>query len=257
MFFDKCSSSTRVITGLLFLLIPIVAIGLFINYFGIGHAKSIADWGSTGDFFGGILNPVFSFVTIILLLISIRLQLNELSLTRHELKLTRVEHSKSREAQEEHQKNSKELLKREEKNQLLKLIDSEDRKIESCLDWKYSSNVSLGDLNNESFKSALNDKYSIGVKLRAKVYLLENAYVNKLKAVTLFAQSNKGEFTDYLIETSIDQLHFLFNFKPYFHQGERASWLVDILSKLLECTGKPYYKKEIINFIEALNKINS
>lgn len=254
--FEGCTLNTKaVITGL-FLLIPIIAIGSFLTYFGVGPAKTLADWGATGDFFGGILNPAFSFVTIILLLISIRLQLNELSLTRHELKLTRVEHSKSREAQEEHQKNSKELLKREEKNQLLKLIDNEDRKIESCLDWKYSPNVSLGDLNNESFTYALNDEYSTGVKLRAKVYLLENAYMNKLKAVTLFAQSNDGDFTDYLIETSIDQLHFLFNLKLYFHQGERASWLVDILSRLLACTGKSYYKKEITKFIEALNKIN-
>ena len=92
----------------------------FITYFGIGYAKTISDWGATGDFFGGILNPILSFSTVLLLIFSLRMQLKELSLTREEMTLnreemtlTREEHKKSRVSQESQQAVSDQLLNEE------------------------------------------------------------------------------------------------------------------------------------------------
>ncbi|SFD54850.1 hypothetical protein SAMN02745724_04816 [Pseudoalteromonas denitrificans DSM 6059] len=48
-----------------------------------------ADWGAMGDYVGGMLNPIFSFCTILLLLLSITLQRRELAATREELADTR------------------------------------------------------------------------------------------------------------------------------------------------------------------------
>ncbi|TMO54095.1 hypothetical protein [Pseudoalteromonas phenolica] len=49
-------------------------------------------FGALGDFFGGLLNPVLSFCTIVLLIFSLRVQMGELSLSRKELKRTRLAH---------------------------------------------------------------------------------------------------------------------------------------------------------------------
>lgn len=55
-------------------------------------AELRGQFGALGDFFGGLLNPVLSFFTIVLLIISLRVQMGELSLSRKELKRTRLAH---------------------------------------------------------------------------------------------------------------------------------------------------------------------
>ncbi|RZF81282.1 hypothetical protein EXT43_12655 [Pseudoalteromonas sp. CO109Y] len=39
----------------------------YIDNFGIGFAQTIGDWGAVGDFFGGVLNPIFAFLSLILI----------------------------------------------------------------------------------------------------------------------------------------------------------------------------------------------
>lgn len=57
-------------------------------------------WGQMGDFFGGMLNPVFAFASFIALIYTIRLQSSELQLSRQELSETRQELKRSAIAQE-------------------------------------------------------------------------------------------------------------------------------------------------------------
>ena len=52
-------------------------------------------WGAFGDFFGGILNPILSILTIYLLVYSIKLQSDELGEATKQLKLTSQIHSQS------------------------------------------------------------------------------------------------------------------------------------------------------------------
>lgn len=50
-----------------------------------GAENSHEAWGTTGDFFGGTLNPLLQFVVIAMLFLSIHIQKNELRETRQEL----------------------------------------------------------------------------------------------------------------------------------------------------------------------------
>lgn len=43
------------------------AIGFFISHFGLGFASNIANWGAVGDFFGGVLNPTFALLSLVLI----------------------------------------------------------------------------------------------------------------------------------------------------------------------------------------------
>ena len=77
-------------------------LGLLILHFSVFSypyilPEDISKWGSFGDFFGGVLNPLFGFGTVILLIFSIRLQLRELEYTRQELKNTNEELTRTRE----------------------------------------------------------------------------------------------------------------------------------------------------------------
>lgn len=73
------------------LIIAIVVVGT-VAFFYFQQQSSIfpinnnrADWGVTGDFFGGILNPVFAFLGLIMLLATLYQSQRELALTREEL----------------------------------------------------------------------------------------------------------------------------------------------------------------------------
>jgi uncharacterized membrane protein len=63
-------------------------------------STSPEQWGQMGDFFGGMLNPVFAFASFIALIYTIRLQSSELQLSRQELSETRQELKRSANAQE-------------------------------------------------------------------------------------------------------------------------------------------------------------
>ncbi|MBB1329824.1 hypothetical protein H5087_10745 [Pseudoalteromonas sp. SR43-7] len=234
----------------------------FITYFGIGYAKTISDWGATGDFFGGILNPILSFSTVLLLIFPLRMQLKELSLTREEMTLnreemtlTREEHKKSRVSQESQQAVSYQLLNEEKSNQLLKLIEKEENKIEQCLNWQYTANLKLGDLSESRLRTAI-DSIQPSAKansLKANVLLLENAFINKVKLVTLFAEINDGEFRSYLVESVLDQLNYLFEVKHFFKGSERSSWLVGALDGLEKHAERSYYIRSIVNYKSLLS----
>jgi hypothetical protein len=43
------------------------AIVVFISHFGFGFASNIGNWGAVGDFFGGVLNPMFALFSLILI----------------------------------------------------------------------------------------------------------------------------------------------------------------------------------------------
>lgn len=59
---------------------------------------TVQEWGTVGDFFGGLLNPVFGFLTIVALVLTLLLQSKELKMSREELEMSRKELEKSAEA---------------------------------------------------------------------------------------------------------------------------------------------------------------
>ncbi len=79
-----------------------LVISMFIDKFGIGYWEDIENWAQTGDFFGGILNPIFSFLGLILIVYTLmqnKLVLKHsqqaLETSNRELELSRKEYAKS------------------------------------------------------------------------------------------------------------------------------------------------------------------
>lgn len=85
------------------LLIAVLATGTsfytFVDKFGWGYWTEISEWGATGDFFGGILNPIFAFLSLILLAFTLWQNQKALENNSEELKLSRQELSNSVTAQ--------------------------------------------------------------------------------------------------------------------------------------------------------------
>lgn len=67
--------------------ILIVMLGLYVYRFGITTSTSLGTWGAFGDFLGGTLNPLVSFLTLIVAVNVWRLQKRELEDTRIALEI--------------------------------------------------------------------------------------------------------------------------------------------------------------------------
>lgn len=90
------------------LLVAIVAGGWITRAYFVKYGEvpgDTASWGQLGDYLGGVLNPVFGFLSVFALLVALVLQTRELklsreslALSREELKLTREEQAKAAEA---------------------------------------------------------------------------------------------------------------------------------------------------------------
>jgi len=93
---------TKVLASIVFVAVLAATILASIYYYHLGGLPiSNADpagWGQVGDYFGGMLNPVFGFLTILALVITLIQQGRELKLSREELELSRTELRKSAEA---------------------------------------------------------------------------------------------------------------------------------------------------------------
>lgn len=95
----KVSNPLALILTVFVIFILVVVVSFLDNFADYPFATTVDDWGSVGDFFGGMLNPVFAFASFIALLYTIRIQREELTLTRDELKETRRELAATAKAQ--------------------------------------------------------------------------------------------------------------------------------------------------------------
>lgn len=76
----------RWFVGITLVIIVVIFASYYFNFnTGLGFSDKQDVWGSFGDFIGGSLNPILSFLAFIALLYTIVLQSRELKLTREEL----------------------------------------------------------------------------------------------------------------------------------------------------------------------------
>jgi len=66
-------------------------------------SDSVQDWGAVGDFFGGMLNPIFAFASLIAILTTIKIQTDQMKKSEHQIKKSDdsiAEHQKSMQKQQ-------------------------------------------------------------------------------------------------------------------------------------------------------------
>ncbi len=83
---DFCADNTFVIA---LITIFVVIFSYVFNFHAHNFSENSGDWGTFGDFFGGTLNPLLSFLALIILLRTFAMQKEELNVQRQELKETK------------------------------------------------------------------------------------------------------------------------------------------------------------------------
>lgn len=186
------------------LLILAVLIFYIINFSG-GLTSDNNKWGTFGDFFGGTLNPILSFIALLALLYTIKIQQDALEITHEELELTREE-----------MKNSSDALK--EQSDSLKLQNFENRFFNLIQSHKHTaSNFRIpGPLNEQ--------KVDLVGKICFKTFHWSyNKSFRDTKTKTILQQ--KGGLA--AIEHSVRAVIMKFDFLYYFYEH------IDLIDSLL------------------------
>ncbi|MBO2644706.1 hypothetical protein AYI74_10000 [Shewanella algae] len=113
------TTASYLIAVSMLLALSLFILNLYFTQFGwpLGNKE---DFGAFGDYIGGTLNPILGFITVVLLIWSLRTQQKELALTRQELADTKRETELSRKAMQAQVKH----LEREAKlNELMRMLD--------------------------------------------------------------------------------------------------------------------------------------
>jgi hypothetical protein len=146
------------ISILIFLIVIYSGTITFRYYYDIwihGFTDYPAAYGQMGDFFGGLLNPVLSFASFVLLLYTINIQSKQLNISSEELQATRRELEASRKAQEDSSKSLERQLKNAQRQNFestfFKLFDLMNSKVHFCFKNSDSLQNILIPIRNLSF----------------------------------------------------------------------------------------------------------
>lgn len=123
-------------------LVTIVFITYLANFNGELSSNN-SDWGTFGDFFGGTLNPLLSFLGLIALLLTIALQSKELELTRKELGRTALAQEKTEAALSE-QSNTQ--IRQQFEGTFFALLEQHNKALEKISSPSGTRNSGLSDL---------------------------------------------------------------------------------------------------------------
>ncbi len=222
---DENTTLDKIIKYFPYVAIPIAILMLAAYLYNFhGGFGDQSDFGAFGDFFGGILNPMLTFLTILLLLRQLRLQRSELNATAKELRATAEIHKeniKHNRAVDIFEKTNNEFLKTIAQfndsltNSFITLNRKENREIfrdirepKEIYAQTKSVTVSLDRLNQKGeliqavlfspkakdFTNELRTALTITTKLATQVYIFASEYlelgVNNLLYLQKFEQFN-------------------------------------------------------------------
>ena len=172
--------------------VAISSITIYVNHFDGGLSSEHQRWGTFGDYFGGILNPIVALSAFILLAISIRIQKEELSETRNVLE-------ESNKAQE---KQATQLLLTARVNAINAQISAIDSEI---MTFREETTFILSQLLNSTSALAYNGERMSGEKATEHIDRLSRFISERIAhKKNLVEQLSKIEFDIFLKDLGID-----------------------------------------------------
>ena len=147
---DKGNKPNRLlwILGIAAVAAFLIILGLYIAYFkNLSVTNDSATWGTFGDYLGGTLNPIISFLALIGLLYTIHQQAQEMQATREELKQAAEQQRK----QVEQQSRQSEIFNLQQfESTFFSLLEQHNKIIENLIEAKISdlTNITIDEKFN-------------------------------------------------------------------------------------------------------------
>ncbi|MBE0378503.1 hypothetical protein [Pseudoalteromonas prydzensis] len=288
--------SSKLLLGLILLLIPIsLIVGVFISYFGVGPAKSLADWGATGDFFGGLLNPLLTFCSILILIYSLRLQqkagleaaisaektakinLEQLELNKAAQELQFSESEKQRlhseklikvglEQNKHLETQIKSSLRSAKETHILNQLDNLSRSLNTCLSLEVDNKErKMSQINKATLVWFTSDEEdsSITYLIKMNANRIEQIVIGKLSLITFYLEeleSVENFLGRYHFEFVINEVEHLVRTHGYFIRKNRDNilekYLTDFYNFLTAYSSDSELIKKVSVLLNLLKKEN-
>lgn len=159
----------------------------------------ISDWGTFGDFIGGTLNPILTFISICLILYTVYQNKKALDFNSEELNLSRIAHQESASAQDELQKAAR-----------LQQVDNLFLNLITSLQYRQQEIDQLGSHLRDVYLKVFQDNSQLDISERQEV-ILENAFIMRviltikslLELIEQDVQNEKKSFYVNVLKTQI------------------------------------------------------
>ncbi|HHW2076571.1 TPA: putative phage abortive infection protein [Pseudomonas aeruginosa] len=181
--------------------VGIVFLFYFMN-FNNGFSTANADWGTFGDFIGGTLNPILSFLGLIALLLTIVLQSKELEATRTELARAASAQEKTENALKEQAKTQ---LRQQFESTFFSLLDQHNKALEklSTISNKWTNSRSDLDIVKENvFKESVKNLAQAKDSLETQNNLCGHYFRTLYQTLKLIATSAPNSTIGVTFETN-------------------------------------------------------
>ncbi|MFY7005183.1 hypothetical protein [Acinetobacter pittii] len=189
----------------------------------------VESWGTVGDFFGGILNPIFALFAFYWLTYSVRLQIKELKETREELK-------KAATAQEESARHQKAIAELENENVITQkdLLALQER---TLLSQKEANEAQQKQIEIQNFESLF--------------FELVKTKNNAISMISTSGRNISGEYNLYGLSVFKDSLSYLKSIEDFYKFYEESVY--DIYSSYIGICNQILIlliKKNIVEYID-------
>lgn len=187
------------------------------------------DWGPVGDFFGGILNPIFALFAFYWLTYSVRLQIKELKETREELK-------KAAAAQEESARHQKAIAELENENVITQkdLLALQER---TLISQQEANEAQQKQIEIQNFESLF--------------FELVKTKNNAISMISTSGRNLSGEYNLNGLSVFKDSLSYLKSIEDFYKFYEESVY--DIYSSYIEICNQILIlliKKDIVEYID-------
>lgn len=258
---EQFLSKNIILILVIILVLSLVSSGIAIYFYSATFGGTITadhgEWGTFGDFFGGTLNPIFSFLALLALLLTIILQSKE-------LKLSTTEFAKSAEALEEQ---SKSIRIQNFENTFFKLISLHNEIVDSleylsmrkrkCFS-QYIKSLELYKTGNKPVddntkETPINITYDreYNVIAPSVEHYHKNLYQILSFVHTNGIEGNKKQYTNFIrSQLSRDELHLLFLHGLSKYGAEKFKKLIEQYEMLEHLPTDTFLLKENIHLYE-------
>ncbi|MCZ4339632.1 putative phage abortive infection protein [Shewanella colwelliana] len=186
------------IIGAIAIIIALCTLTFYWSHFSGEVSSKHNVWAEFGDFIGGVLNPVFGFLGLIAILITVSLQANELSLTRDELE-------RSSEALES-QNNT--FLKQSFENSFFQMLNLHNTVLNSMeVDGRYENEEYKGRECFEMFMFAIRN----GIVEAKPPYVAEDTIENQVEKGYAVGYSKYPQYLGHYFRLIFNMLSFVDN----------------------------------------------
>lgn len=221
------------------ILIVCVVIGSYFFVFPYSIENTKSDWGAFGDFIGGTLNPVFGFMGLMAILLTLRLQIKEMSLTREQL-------TKSAQALEQAKEISKkeleQIIKEEIKNDLNRVIREFYKNIETYL----NNEITINGIFEEKPRRYFFDAQALNLGKNNNLTTVRKNKKSLINALDSDEDINRKYISSYLLFSSANHVSdLILEFSEILKEYESLSTTKTITY---------FYKKRLLSIVYFLNQ---